>query len=221
MVSHEIRSPMNSILMQLHVVLDGLAGTVTDKQREILERASHRIENLALMTSELLDLASIESGLIVQQRTLVRMDDLIREQCDLHRAQADAKEIRLTTDVPGDLPSVLADRRNMEEILTNLITNAIKYTPEKGQIDLKASVQADYLCVQVSDTGFGMEAEEKEHIFDRFYRIKNSQTRYIQGTGLGLAIVKSIIESHQGRIEVDSRPGEGSTFRVFLPLLPE
>jgi two-component system phosphate regulon sensor histidine kinase PhoR len=221
MVSHEIRSPMNSVLMQLHVVLEGLAGTVTDKQREILERASHKIENLALMTSELLDLASIESGLIVQQRASVRMDDLIREQCDLHRPQADAKEIRLTADVPDDLPPVLADRRNMEEILTNLITNAIKYTPEKGQIDLKASVQADYLCVQVSDTGFGMEAEEKEHIFDRFYRIKNAQTRYIQGTGLGLSIVKSIIESHQGRIDVDSRPGEGSTFRVFLPMLPE
>lgn len=221
MVSHEIRSPMNSVLMQLRVVLDGLAGSVTDKQREILERASHKIENLALMTSELLDLASIESGLIVQQREAVQMDDLIREQCELHRAQADTKKIGLTVHLPDALPPVMADRRNMEEILTNLITNAIKYTPEKGQIDLKAAVQADYLCVQVSDTGFGMEAEEVEHIFDRFYRIKNAQTRFIQGTGLGLSIVKSIVEAHQGRIEVDSGPGEGSTFRVFLPIMPE
>lgn len=219
MVSHEIRSPMNSLLMQLQVIMDGLAGDVTEKQLEILQRAALKIQSLSQMTSELLDLASIESGLIVQKKEHIAMDEMIREQLELHLPQAQSQSIELTAELADNVPLVLADRRNMEEVLSNLITNAIKYTPTGGEVRLDLSADDEYLCIRVTDTGYGIAEDEKEKIFDRFYRIKNSQTRYIQGTGLGLSIVKSILDGHRGWIEVDSRPGEGSTFSVYLPVL--
>ncbi len=218
-VSHEIRSPMNSVLMQLQVVLDGLAGDVTEKQREILTRASVKIENLAKMASELLDLARIESGLISQEREKVDMLGIIRELAAFHLPGAISKSVEVVLDIPESLPPVLANRRNMEEVLSNLITNAIKYSPDGGRITISASSGTEYLTILVQDTGMGISAEDRERIFQRFYRIKNDKTRYITGTGLGLAIVKSILEAHGGRIEVESAPGEGSTFFVFLPLL--
>ncbi|MFH1981700.1 MAG: response regulator [Pseudomonadota bacterium] len=219
MVSHEIRSPMNSVLMQLQVVLDGLAGTITAKQQQILERASKKVESLSQMTSELLDLATIESGLLVQKREPVQLAEVIREQVALVAPQAAAKSIRLSTAVADDLPVVLADRRNMEEVMANLITNAIKYTPDAGVVTVAAAAAAGTLTIRVSDTGFGIADSEKNRVFDRFYRIKNEQTRYIQGTGLGLSIVRGIIDAHDGHIAVEDGPNGGTTFRVSLPVV--
>ena len=221
MVSHEIRSPMNSLLMQLQVIMDGLAGEVTDKQMEILKRASLKISSLSQMTSELLDLASIESGLVVREKTPLVLAHVLEEQLALHGPQADEQSIELVAMSIDGTPPVRANRRSMEEVFSNLITNAIKYTPAGGRVTVSAEVEGHWLCIRISDTGFGFDAEEKARIFERFYRIKNPQTRFIQGTGLGLAIVSAIIEDHQGRIEVDSTPGTGSTFSVFLPLADE
>jgi signal transduction histidine kinase len=171
------------------------------------------------MTSELLDLARIESGLISQEREHVDMLSIIRDQVAFHNPRAEFASVTIDLDVPEKLPPVLANRRNMEEVLSNLITNAIKYSPNGGRISISASSGSDYLSIRIQDSGIGIDAEDKNRIFQRFYRVKNEKTRYIQGTGLGLALVKSILESHQGRIKVDSQPGEGSTFFVFLPLL--
>lgn len=106
----------------------------------------------------------------------------------------------------------------MEVVLSNLISNAIRYTPEKGSITVSAHREADYVCLRVSDTGLGIAPEDLERIFNRFYRVKNEQTRYIVGTGLGLPIVKGIIDAHNGRIEVESQQGQGSTFSVYIPV---
>ena len=219
-VSHEIQSPMNSVMMQIQVILDGLAGDLTEKQRSILTRASQKINNLARMASELLDLARIESGLISLEREPVDMSAIIRDQMAFHLPKAESESIRLEIDVPEVLPPILANRRNMEEVLSNLITNAIKYSPDGGQVLVSAFAENDSLCIRVKDSGLGISPEDLKLIFKQFYRIKNERTRYINCTGLGLAIVKSILESHQGRIKVESRPGEGSTFIVFLPVLP-
>ncbi|MEJ2040823.1 MAG: PAS domain-containing sensor histidine kinase, partial [Desulfosarcinaceae bacterium] len=218
MVSHEIRGPMNSVLMQLKVVLDGLAGEVSAKQEEILGRASQKIQSLVDMASELLDLARIESGLISQEREQMDMAPLVTEQIDLHRPRARSAGIDLDAAVGPALPKIFAHRRNMEEVVSNLITNAIKYTPAGGRIDVSLTDQDDYLCLKVEDSGLGIAAEDRKKIFQRFYRVKNEKTRYITGTGLGLSLVKSIVDFHHGYIDLESRLGEGSAFSVFLPI---
>lgn len=218
MVSHEIRSPMNSVLMQLKVVVDGLAGNVTEKQAEILNRASEKIRNLTDMTSELLDLSRIESGLITHEKENLELDAVLKEQVNFHTPVAKDKDIQIQLDIREKLLPILANRYNMEEVLANLINNAIKYSPPGGIIELSAETENGYMILRISDTGYGIPEEERERIFDRFYRIKNEKTRYVQGTGLGLCLVKSIVQAHHGQVRVEGRTGGGSTFVVRLPL---
>jgi two-component system phosphate regulon sensor histidine kinase PhoR len=199
------------------VVLDGLAGETTEKQREILGRASERITALTTLASELLDLAKIESGLITREREEIRIAALLEDQVAFHKAAAKAKSIQLGLGHLPDLPALMANRLNLEEVFSNLISNAINYTPENGQITIDAAVEGDYVCVRVTDTGIGIAAEDCDRIFDRFYRIKNAKTRFVVGTGLGLPIVKSIVDAHHGHIRVDSELDRGTIFSVFLP----
>jgi PAS domain S-box-containing protein len=218
MVSHEVRSPMNSLLMQLKIISDGLAGAVTEKQKEILQRASEKILNLNNLVTELLDLSRIESGLISHEKEQVDMGNLLSEQLVFHNPYAADKKISIQLNCPNELPSILVNRQNMEEVFSNLITNGIKYSPIGSSITISAIVENEYLKIQLADTGYGISAEDLDKIFTRFYRAKDSNTREIQGTGLGLAIVKSIIESHHGKISVASEVDIGTTFTVLLPL---
>jgi PAS domain S-box-containing protein len=218
MVSHEIRSPMNSLLMQLKIISDGLAGEVTEKQQEILQRASEKILNLNNLVTELLDLSRIESGLISHEKEQVDMANLLSEQQVFHDPYGKEKEITIQLNCPSELPSILANRQNIEEVFSNLITNAIKYSPVGGSITISVVAENEYLKIQLADTGYGISSEDLEKIFTRFYRAKDKNTRGIQGTGLGLAIVKSIIESHHGKISVESEVDRGTTFTILLPL---
>ena len=220
MVSHEIRSPMNSVLTQLKVVQDGLAGETTPKQRDILGRASEKISALNRLASELLDLAKIESGLITQEREAIKMAQLLEDQVVFHQAVARAKSIQLHLEPLPALPAVMANRLNLDEVFSNLIVNAINYTPENGTITIDAAVEGDYVRVRVKDTGIGIAEEDFDRIFDRFYRVKNDKTRFVIGTGLGLPIVKSIVDAHHGLLRVESEPDHGTTFSVFLPCTP-
>ncbi len=218
MVSHEIRSPMNSLLAQIKIISDGLAGDVTEKQHQILGRASDKIHNLTNLVSELLDLARIEAGMVTQDTEEVQIDELLEEQVGFHRASAEQKNIEINLHVAGSLPTVSANLQSMEEVVTNLITNAIKYSPVGSEITVSASVENNYLSIKVSDTGFGIPEEDLAKVFTRFHRVKDHNTRTIHGTGLGLAIVKSIIDSHHGSIRVESILDHGTTFTVLLPL---
>ena len=146
------------------------------------------------------------------------MAQLLAEQKAFHTPYAEEKHITIHLNCPNDLPSILANRQNIEEVLANLITNGVKYSPAGSTITISAAKENEYLKFQVVDTGFGMTGEDLEKIFTRFYRVKDSNTRQIQGTGLGLAIVRSIIESHHGKITVASEVGKGTTFTVLLPL---
>ena len=219
MVAHEIRGPLNTVLMQIKLIVDGLAGEVTEKQKEILGRTSDRLKSLVHLTSELLDLSKIESGLITQEKEKLNMVPVLEDQVAFFQPRAQAKRIDLTLESLPDLIPILGNRDNMVEVVSNLISNAIKYTPEEGRVTVSARLESNYLCIEVKDTGIGIEEEEKGLILERFYRIKNDQTRFIGGTGLGLAIVKSIVNAHHGKIGVESSLGRGSTFSVFLPLL--
>ncbi len=218
MVSHEVRSPLNSVLAQLHVITDGLAGETTPKQMEILGRASEKIKSLLSLSTELLDLARIESGLITVEKERVNPAEILQDQAAFHEAAAREKQISLELEPLPQLPSLLVNRRNMEEVLSNLITNAIKYTPEGGKVVISASTENDYLKMSVRDSGIGISPEEQERVFSPFYRIKNEKTRFIIGTGLGLAIVKSIAEAHGGFVRLQSEADKGSVFSVYFPV---
>ena len=217
-VSHEIRSPINSLLMQLKIILDGLAGEITEKQREILERASGKIMNLNNLVTELLDLSRIESGLLIaHEKEQIDVDELLKDQLSFHLPYAEEKKQSLQAEIQEHLPSIFANRQNMEEVFSNLITNAIKYSPEEGNILVKASATNNAITFSVSDTGFGIPEEDLDKVFTRFYRVKDENTRKIHGTGLGLSIVKGIIDSHQGSISVQSKVNKGTTFNITLP----
>ncbi|MCP4721530.1 MAG: response regulator [Desulfobacteraceae bacterium] len=217
MVAHEIKSPLNSVLMQLHVIIDGLAGEVTDKQKEILARSSAKIKSLTELASELLDLSKIESGLINQEREELNLEELMKEHINFYRSKADKKSIHLIQKISDKDHFIMGNRMNIEEVLSNLISNAIRYTPNGGKIEVWADEASDCIMIHVADTGLGIPADAMENIFDRFYRVKNEKTRYINGTGLGLAIVKSIVESHHGTIHVDSVVDKGTQFTICLP----
>ena len=218
MVAHEIRGPMNAVMAQIKVIQDGLAGSVTKKQKEILSRASEKINGLVTLSSELLNLAKRETGLVALERESVKMNELLKDQVDFHQPGAQAKKIQLKLDPLPELPPVLVNKQNMEEVLSNLIVNAINYTPEGGKVTVGARPEKHHLCISVADTGMGIEKEDLNRIFDRFYRVKNEKTRFIIGTGLGLPIVKSIIDAHDGMIRVKSKPDHGSTFYIYIPL---
>ncbi|MEJ2723057.1 MAG: response regulator [Deltaproteobacteria bacterium] len=219
MVAHEVRSPLNTVLMQMKVLQDGLVDPVSEKQREALERVSERIKSLVALSSELLDLAKIESGLVTQEKERLDMGALLKDQVAFHQPQAQQKDLVLCLETFSKLPPILGNRRNMDEVLSNLLSNAIKYTPKGGKVTVEAGVENNYLRISVADTGIGIAPEDLEYIFDRFYRVKDDRTRLITGTGLGLAIVKSILEAHNGMVTVESEPDAGSTFRVFIPLM--
>jgi len=218
LVSHEVRSPLNSLMMQVQVILDGLAGELTDKQREILIRAYGKMAGLSSMVSELLDLSRIEAGLISREKEKLDFEALLSDQITFHKPAATEKRTSLELDIEGILPVIFANRRGMEEVLTNLITNAIKYSPEGSAIEVSAGMGNDYLRLVVADNGYGIPEEDLDRVFDRFYRVKDEHTRTQQGTGLGLSLVKSIVESHHGNIRVASRPGQGTTFTVLIPV---
>jgi len=219
MVAHEIKSPMNSVLALVKVIQDKLAGDVTDKQQEILGRVSEKIKGLSDLAADLLDLSRIESGLITLEKEKLQLTALLTEQVAFHQTRAQGKNIRLNLESLPELPPILANKRAIEEVFANLLTNAIKYTPEAGKVSVSAFAEKDYVHIVVKDTGFGISRENLGKIFERFYRIKDDKTRMISGTGLGLAIVKSIVEAHNGRIEAESEPDRGSAFHVFLPIM--
>jgi len=217
LVAHEIRSPLSSVLMQLSVLRDGLAGDLTDKQAEILGRLSERVKGLVDLASELLDLSRIEAGLVADEREVTDLVLLVREQVEQLAPLATNKKIDLSLELPEQEVRVTVSRRGMEEVVTNLVTNALKYTPEEGSVWVRLVASEAEVAFSVQDTGYGIAPEDQEQVFRRFYRVRNAKTRQIVGTGLGLPIVKRIVEVHHGRIKLESTPGEGSTFTVYLP----
>jgi two-component system phosphate regulon sensor histidine kinase PhoR len=217
MVSHELRSPMTAIKLQHEVILNGLAGEVTPKQQELLSRAQAKIQGLLELINDSLDIARIEAGHRQLELLPLNLGEMLQEVAHLLEAKAADQKVTLKLAVPPDLPSVRADRRGLEEVFTNLVSNAINYSPDGGEVTITGVSHGDYVEVRISDQGIGIEPEEIPKIFDKFYRVKHPKARQIIGSGLGLAIVRGIVDAHRGSVEVESVLGEGSTFRVLLP----
>ena len=218
MVAHELRSPLAAIRQQNTVILEGLAGPLQDKQKNLLNRVIQKIDTLLELINDLLDIATIEAGKAIQHQIPLDISEIIENTVVLMDAKAKEKNIKLSYSFKN-LKSVQADPKSIEEIFTNLITNAINYSPENGQVKVSAEGLGEYVEVKVKDTGIGIPSDELPKIFDKFYRVKHPQTRQVMGTGLGLAIVKGIIEAHHGTIEVESELNKGTTFKILLPVI--
>jgi signal transduction histidine kinase len=218
MVAHELRSPLVAIKQQNSVLLEGLCGPLEEKQYEFVSRGSNKIDALLDLINDLLDVAKIKAGKYVQHRVPTDIGKIIEETVALMDSRAKEKDIVLTFYLK-DLNPVQADSKNIEEVFNNLISNAINYSPEGGQVIITARGFGEYMEIKVKDTGVGIPPEELPRIFDKFYRVKHPKTRQVTGTGLGLAIVKGIVDAHQGTIDVESVVDKGTTFRILLPLI--
>ncbi|MEW6375988.1 MAG: ATP-binding protein [Thermodesulfobacteriota bacterium] len=217
MVTHELRAPIAAVEQQLTVILNKMAGEVTEKQEQLLSRAKERTKGLLTLIKDLLDLSKIEAGKMVQYKEPLPLQEVIQRVVDLMRSEAEVKKIDLQFSAPPRIPMINADRNSMEGIFTNLISNAIKYTLEGGKVWITLSEEGGFVKATVSDTGIGIKKEDLPRIFDKFYRVKTTETRQIVGTGLGLSIVKSIVDAHLGSISVESEVGKGTTFTVLFP----
>jgi two-component system phosphate regulon sensor histidine kinase PhoR len=218
MVAHELRSPLVAIRQLKYVLLEGLAGPLQEKQRDFIERGARKIDGLLDLINDLLDVAKIEAGKYVQHKTPTDIGGIIEEVLALMNPRAQEQGITLSYSCKGMKP-VKADPKNIEEVFNNLISNAINYSPEGGQIRVIAKGMGEYIEIKVQDTGVGISPEELPKIFDKFYRVKHPKTRKVIGTGLGLSIVKGVVEAHHGTIDAESVLNKGTTFRILLPVI--
>jgi PAS domain S-box-containing protein len=218
-VSHELRSPLSTIHEQMALVIqDMLEQEQADRDQQILSRMQERTRGLIKLVEDLLDLSRLEAGAAYQEPQDVSIQELLPRLVDMLQDQAGEKEQTLELILPDEsFQPVHADPNALECVFNNLISNAIKYSPEGGQVRVRLEAADSRLLVHVEDNGFGISPEDQERIFERFYRVKNAKTRFITGSGLGLPIVKGILDDLGGQISVRSEPGQGSTFTVTLP----
>jgi signal transduction histidine kinase len=224
--SHELRTPLAAIKNAVQLVLKGTAGKINENQERFLSMAERNINRLTNILNDLLNLSRIESGRIELNFEQIKLKGLIELMTSSLKPHADAKFIQIDMDVSDQLPTVYGDPEKINQILTNLIGNAIKFTPERGKILITAKLlpkdqeggYGDRVAVSVKDTGVGIPSEHLDVIFEKFHQVEGSLHRSMGGTGLGLAITKGLVGAHQGRIWVESEPGKGSTFTFTLPL---
>src|SRR6266581_5619221 len=219
MVSHELRTPLTSIKGYVDLILtDETVGELTELQREFLGIVGNNAHRLMSLVNDLLDLSRMESGKIELHRKPLDITLLIRELVPSFQPGWDEKRQTFTLHLPEKAPKVLADADRLMQILSNLLSNAHKYTPDEGHIDLSVEIAEPVARVEVTDSGIGLSTEEQAKLFTRFYRAHNPAAEAVGGTGLGLVITRSLVEMQGGEMQVSSEPGHGSTFGFTLPL---
>jgi signal transduction histidine kinase len=217
LVSHELRTPLTSIRGYLDLVLDEEAGELNPEQRRFLKAVERNSGRLLRLVGDLLFVAQADAGRLTLERAKVDVAALAADCVEAARPVADQRSIELhLAAVP--VPALVGDRGRLAQVLDNLVSNALKFTPEGGRVEVRTSVTNEFVRLEVEDSGIGIPVEEQPRLFERFFRAASATEQAIPGTGLGLAIVKAIVEAHTGRIEVVSAPGKGTTFTVELPL---
>ncbi len=217
--SHELKSPLTSIKGYGELLVRGAVGTLSEDQRKFLEIISGNAERLIALINDLLDLSRIEAGRSAQEFQAVDLNAVVSQAVSAQQPQAQAAGLALISDNGDHLPPVQGNYNQLVQVVTNLVSNALRYTPA-GTVQVRTRLDAERsrICVEVQDTGIGISEKDLPYIFERFYRSAQVRESGIQGTGLGLAIVKEIVTLHGGEIEVASVVGQGSTFRVWLPV---
>jgi signal transduction histidine kinase len=221
LVSHELRTPLTSMTGFIALLLEGEGGPLSKRQREWLEIIGDNADRLVTLIDDLLDMARIEVGKIALKRAPLDLAPLIREVASALRPQLEGKGQWLTIDLAPALPAILGDADRLRQILTNLLSNAMKYTASGGRITITACGDTSHVHIAVRDTGIGLTPEDQAQLFTPFFRAQHDAIQDIGGTGLGLAITRVLVELHGGVITVNSVPGEGSTFSVTFPITQE
>ncbi len=217
MVSHELRTPLAAIKTGITLVLDGMAGEISNDQEEFLSIVKRNVDRLGRLINDVLDFQKLESGRMEFKIESNDISAVVKETHETMHSLAKEKGLKLILKTKDDLPKVKFDRDRILQVLGNLVNNAIKFT-EKGKIIISARKDKDFIQVEVGDTGPGIKAEDLHRVFRSFEQLGRTKGRKIRGTGLGLAICKEIIEKHGGQIWVESEFGQGSTFYFTLPL---
>ena len=223
MVSHELRTPLTAISGFVDIMVNGFAGELPTRVRHYLGVVQTNNRRLTGIIDDLLDISRIEAGLAGKtelSRAAIDLVTTINTVVTSFEPQLIGKQQSLLLDLPMRLPLVWADSSRVEQILTNLLSNAHKYTPEGGAITIATRLERDALQIEVIDTGIGITASEQERLFTKFFRSSNPRARQVSGTGLGLAITKSLVELHDGELSVISAIGQGSIFAFTLPFAP-
>ncbi|HID62864.1 MAG TPA: GAF domain-containing protein [Anaerolineae bacterium] len=214
-VSHDLRSPLSVIEGYIDLLKE--VGPLNAQQRQFVGRIKVATANMNQLITNLLDLGKIEAGLEMEM-TPCDLEDIIDLVVTGLQGWAERKGIELQVELPEKVPAVQGNSTRLCQVLTNLVDNALKYTPGGGMVTIRAAVENGSVTVSVKDTGVGIGLDHLPHVFEKFYRVETEETRDVVGTGLGLAIAKSIVEVHGGRIWVESEPGAGSTFSFTLPV---
>jgi two-component system, OmpR family, phosphate regulon sensor histidine kinase PhoR len=217
-VSHELRTPLASLRALTETLQEGALDD-PPAARRFLGRIQTEVDALTQMAAELLELSRIESGQVPLDLKTIQVNKLLSMSSERMHLQAERAGLNLHLECPPDLPDILVDAPRMEQVLVNLIHNAIKFTPSGGDIVIKAERDDHFVCISVKDSGAGIPLDDLERIFERFYRVDRS--RYGSGTGLGLSIARHLVEAHGGRIWAESREGSGSTFYFTVPISGE
>lgn len=228
--SHELRTPLTSIKNAVEIVLKKKTGEITEAQEKFLSMAARNIERLRAIVNDILDTSKIDAGKMELKLSSMDVEESIKSVVESYASLADKKTISFVLNMANDLPNVYGDALRVEQVITNLVSNAIKFTPNKGTLTISARLadespdslwrSTNFVEVSVKDTGCGMKNEDIEHIFDKFYQVDSSLARKEQheSTGLGLAISMGLVESHGGKICCESKEGEGSRFTFTLPV---
>jgi signal transduction histidine kinase len=213
-VSHELRTPLTSISGYLELVLE--AGRLTEEQEQFLGVVSRNAERLLRLVGDLLFVAQLKSSTVVLEQAPVDLTELLGSALEGVTPLACERGIELALDCEP-LPSLEGDAGRLGQMIDNLLTNALKFTPPGGRVEVRGFKREDAVCVEVRDTGMGISEDDQQRLFERFFRTSQAQAEAIQGTGLGLSIVVAIAEAHGGSVEVESDLGVGTTFTVVLP----
>ncbi|RMF26041.1 MAG: PAS domain S-box protein, partial [Chloroflexi bacterium] len=217
-VSHELRTPMTAIKGYTDLLYAGAVGPINAEQKRFLQIIKSNTDRLTALINDLLDISRVETGRVRFEPKPVQVGEVIADVVNALAGQAEVKHQTLTYEVMGGLPEIMGDRDRLNQVLTNLVSNAIRYTPEGGTIEVRAYLVEGAVRVDVRDTGIGIAPEDLGRIFERFYRADHPMVQETSGTGLGLPIVKMFVEMHGGRVWVESELGKGSTFTFILPV---
>jgi PAS domain S-box-containing protein len=218
LVSHELRTPLTSILGYVDLMLEEDELPLSDEHQNFLGVVRRNSERLLNLVGDLLFVAQVDAGKLALDTAPVDLIDLARDCVEAIRPRADAKQIELSLE--EETPSIVdGDRLRLAQLLDNLVSNAIKFTPDEGRVTVRVAGEGDSVALTVADTGIGISAEDQRRLFERFFRTEGATRLAIQGTGLGLTIAKAIVEAHHGAISVESKEGVGTTFRAEFPRL--